>query len=131
MGQPAKKFEDLIVWQKAHGLVLGVYRLTAKFPSNELYGLTSQMRRAAVSIPANIAEGFGRRSDVEKARFYNIAHGSLEEVRCYLLLARDLKYGETASLSDQLQEVSRLLESYARAVRANATNSSNNKPRNA
>ncbi len=122
MNQPAKKFEDLIVWQKAHALVLNVYRLTARFPNNELYGLTSQMRRAAVSIPANIAEGFGRRGDLEKARFYIIAHSSLEEVRYYLMLARDLAYGEPASLFDQLQEVSRILDAYTRSVRTTAEN---------
>ena len=112
MHKPAKTFEELIVWQKAHGLVLSDYRMTGEFPKSELYGLTSQMHRAAVSIPANIAEGFGRRGSVEKARFYNIAHSSLEEVRYYLILSRDLEYGEPAAISEQLQEVSRLLDAY-------------------
>ena len=75
---PAKRFEDLVVWRKAHRFVLGVYRLSNGFPKSETYGLTSQIRRAAVSIPANIAEGFKWRTRPEKIRFMNIAQGSLE-----------------------------------------------------
>lgn len=73
--EPAQSFEDLIVWQRAHSFVLEVYRLTDGFPKHELYGLTSQLRRAAVSIPANIAEGFRKQGNADKARFYNIAQG--------------------------------------------------------
>ena len=80
----AHSFRDLVVWQKAHEFVLGVYRLTESFPDREKFGLSHQMRRAAVSIAANIAEGFGKRSQAEKARFLNIAEGSLEECRYYL-----------------------------------------------
>jgi len=83
----------LVVWQKAHLFVLAVYRLTAGFPKQETYGLTSQMRRAAVSIAANIAEGFRRRGKADKARFMNIAEGSIEECRYYLILASDLGMG--------------------------------------
>jgi four helix bundle protein len=72
----AKSFQDLLVWQKSHQLVLDVYRISAKLPKEEVYGLTSQIRRAAMSIPANIAEGFKRKSNKDKARFYNIAEGS-------------------------------------------------------
>ena len=90
---PARSFEDLIVWQKAHQLVLSVYRLTESFPAKEMYGLTSQFRRAAVSVPANIAEGFKKRGKPDKARFLNIAQGSLEECRYYLILVSDLNYG--------------------------------------
>ena len=71
--EPAKTFEDLIVWQKAHSLVLDVYRMTRQFPREETYGLTSQLRRAAVSVPANIAEGFKKRGRADKARLMNVA----------------------------------------------------------
>lgn len=74
---PAKRFEELKVWQKAHALVLRVYQYSAGFPKSELYGLASQIRRAAVSVPANIAEGFKRRGRPDKVRFLNIAQGSL------------------------------------------------------
>lgn len=99
-----------------HAFVLAIYRVTATFPKHETYGVVSQMRRAAVSIPANIAEGFKKRSRADKARFMNIAQGSLEESRYYLILARDLGYGDTAPLMISLEEVSRLLESYTRAI---------------
>jgi four helix bundle protein len=81
-----------------------------------LYGLTSQLRRAAVSIPANIAEGFKKTGQPDKARFMNIAHGSLEECRYYLILISDLGYGDTQQLNQTLEEVSRLLTSYTKAV---------------
>ena len=95
--QPAKTFQDLIVWQKAHALTLAVYRYSAGFPKSETYGLCAQIRRAAVSVPANVAEGFKRRSKGDKARFLNIAQGSLEEVRYFLILSRDLQYGDCRS----------------------------------
>jgi four helix bundle protein len=115
---PAKSFEQLIVWQKAHQFVLGIYRLTDNFPRTEIYGLTSQLRRAAVSIPANIAEGFKKRGRADKVRFLNIAQGSLEECRYYLILAKDLNYGDTAQLQPKLEEVSKLLEAYAAKILA-------------
>ena len=77
----AKTFQDLIVWQKAHQFVLAIYTVTKKFPPDERFGLISQIRRASVSIPANIAEGFSKKTKPDKARFYNIAKSSLEEVR--------------------------------------------------
>ncbi len=113
---PARCFEDLIVWQKAHQFVLAVYRFTESFPKAELYGLTSQLRCAAVSIPANIAEGFKKKGRADKARFMNIAQGSLEESRYYLILSRDLGYGDSSGLSSQLEEVSKLLEAYSSAI---------------
>jgi four helix bundle protein len=113
---PAKSFQDLIVWQKAHQFVLDVYRLTEKFPKSEIYGLTAQLRRAAVSVPANIAEGFKKRGKADKARLMNIAQGSLEECRYYLILAHDLHYGDTTTLQIQLEEVSKLLEAYITAI---------------
>lgn len=107
-----------MVWQKAHEFVLDVYGFTACFPEREKYGLAHQMRRAAVSIPANIAEGFGKRSRAEKARFLNIAEGSVKECRYYLILAHDLGYGETESLIHTLEDASRLLNAYARTILA-------------
>ena len=114
---PARNFQDLIVWQKAHQFVLGVYRLSKSFPREELYGLTSQFRRAAISVPANVAEGFKKRGRADKVRFMNIAEGSLEECRYYLILTEDLGYGSTANLRDQLEAVSKLLGSYSTAIR--------------
>jgi four helix bundle protein len=113
---PARTFEDLIVWQKAHAWVLAAYRFSENFSQKELYGLTSQLRRAAVSIPANIAEGFKKTGVADKRRFMNTAQGSLEECRYYMILTRDLGYGETNELMNQLEEVSRLLNAYARAI---------------
>ena len=112
----ARSFRDLLVWRKAHEFVLAVYTFTAGFPKQETYGLASQMRRAAVSIPANIAEGFRRRGKVDKARFMNLAEGSLEECSYYLILAQDLKYGDTYKLATAAEEISRLLSAYAAAI---------------
>ena len=114
----AQSFRDLTVWPTAHEFVLAIYHLTESFPDREKYGLAHQMRRAAVSIPANIAEGFGKRSKAEKSRFLNIAEGSLEECRYYLILAQDFGYGETQSLMNTLEQVSRLLNGYTRAILA-------------
>jgi len=113
---PAKTFRDLVVWQKAHGFTLEVYSLTAMFPKHELFGLTAQMRKAAVSVPANIAEGFRKRGRADKARFMNIAEGSVEESRYYLLLASDLGYGQTGALLELLEEISRMLNAYTKAL---------------
>ena len=113
---PARTFQDLIVWQKAHAWVLAVYRFTDSFPAKEVYSLTSQFRRSAVSIPANIAEGFKKAGVADKKRFMNIAQGSLEESRYYLILARDLGYGDTTLLIQNLEEISRLLHAYAKAI---------------
>ena len=119
--KPARTFQDLLVWQKAHQFVLEVYTFTAVFPKPETYGLSLQMRRAAVSIPANIAEGFRRRGKADKARFMNMAEGSVEECRYFLILAKDLGYGDTARLSTILEEVSRLLSAYAAAILTSAS----------
>jgi four helix bundle protein len=113
---PAKTFEDLVVWQKAHQLVLAVYSLSRAFPRSETYGLTSQFRRAAVSIAANIAEGFRKRGKAGKLRFLNMAQGSIEESRYYLILARDLQYGGVSELRKSLEEVSKLREAYSQAI---------------
>ena len=114
--EPAKDFQDLIVWQRAHQFVLSTYRYSESFPKSELYGLTSQARRAAVSIPANIAEGFKKKTKPDKIRFLNIAQGSLEECRYYLILSRDLGYEDTTQLMTQLIEVSKLLQSYLSSI---------------
>jgi four helix bundle protein len=90
MGEPAKTFEDLLVWQKAHLFVLAVYRLSGTFPKYEIYGLSLQFRRAAVSIAANIAEGFRKRSKADKIRFLNIAQGSVEECADITLFLRKI-----------------------------------------
>src|SRR5882724_9512030 len=116
---PARTFRDLIVWQKAHAFVLRAYKLSKSFPRDEVYGLTSQFRRAAVSIAANIVEGFKKKGQHDKARFLNIAQGSLEECRYYLILITDLKYGDTSEINEQLEEVSRLLTAYTNAVVSN------------
>ncbi len=111
-----RTFRDLIVWRRAHEFVVGTYRYTSTFPKGETYGLALQMRRAAVSIPANIAEGFKRRGKADKARCMNIAEASLEESRYYLILATDLDYGKTDILMNSLEEASKLLHSYAHAI---------------
>jgi four helix bundle protein len=119
-GKPASSFKDLTVWPKSHAVALAVYRVTAKFPRTEQYGLTAQMRDAAVSVPANIAEGFRRAGPADKARFLNIAQGSLEEVRYYCLLARDLGYPVAEDLAADVDEVGRLLDAYRRKIVSSA-----------
>jgi four helix bundle protein len=114
----ARSFRDLVVWRQAHAFVLAVYRFTAPFPRQETYGLSVQMRRAAISIAANVAEGFAKRTKPEKARYLNIAEGSVEESRYYLILAQDLGYGDTQALASSLDEASRLLNAYVRAILA-------------
>jgi len=114
--QPARNFQELIVWQKAHQFVLSVYRISKSFPREDVYGLTSQFRRAAISVPANIAEGFKKKGRLDKVRFMNIAQGSLEECRYYLILSNDLEYANTMKLMLQLEEVSKLLFSYSAAM---------------
>jgi four helix bundle protein len=116
MRAPAKHFQELVVWQKAHELVLAVYRLTKEFPKEETYGLISQFRRSAVSVPANIAEGFKKRGRNDKARFLNIAQGSLEETRYYLILAKDLNYGTCKTAEEMIVQVSKLLEAYISTI---------------
>jgi four helix bundle protein len=116
--QKAKTFRDLIVWRKAHELVIEIYRLTPAFPKSEMFGLAQQIRRAAVSIPANIAEGFVRRGKADKVRSMNIAESSLEECRYYLILVPDLGYGQTDRLITTIEEVSKMLNAYERAILA-------------
>ena len=119
--QPASRFEELLVWQKSHALALRVYKLTKTVPRHELFGLTSPMRRAAVSVPANIAEAFSKRSRPDKARVMNISQASLEELRYYFILARDLDYVPSDTHSNDLDEVARLLGAYVRALLAHSS----------
>jgi four helix bundle protein len=106
----ASSFRDLEVWREAHKLVLLVYKATEGFPTAEQFGLRSQIRRAAVSVPANIVEGFKRQGWQEKIRFYNIAEASLEELKYFLILAHDLAYiREIDPLEAQAATVGRLL----------------------
>jgi four helix bundle protein len=114
--EKAKSFRDLIVWQKAHQFVLDVYKYSDLFPKKEMYSLTNQMRRSAISIPANIAEGFKKKGKADKSRYLNIAQGSLEETRYYLILANDLGYGNSDALMEKIDEVSRILSSYLFAL---------------
>ena len=114
-----KDFKELKVWHKAYDLSLAIYEASRCFPREEMYGLTSQLRRAAVSIGANIAEGCGRRSDGELVRFFQIARGSSSEVEHHLLLARDLKFLQAATHQDiekKLQEVQRMLTSLVSSI---------------
>jgi four helix bundle protein len=114
-----KDFKDLRVWTKAHSLTLGIYKATRGFPREELFGLTSQMRRSASSIGANIAEGSGRRSDGELTRFLHIARGSAAELEYHLLLARDLELLSDIThslLVKQTDEVQRMLTSLIQQV---------------
>jgi four helix bundle protein len=115
----AKSFEHLLVWQKSHAYVLDLYKMTESFPKSELFGLTAQMRRAAISVSANIAEGFKKRTPREKNRVLNIAQGSLEESQYYLILTDDLRYTDTSAYRPRLDEISKMLEAYMRAIEKN------------
>ncbi len=115
----AKSFEDVEIWKKSHAFILQIYRLTENFPKHELFNLTSQLLRAAVSIPANFAEGFRKTGVPDKLRFYNISQGSLEECRYYLILVKDLNYGDVHQLKLDLEEISKMLVSYMQKIRSN------------
>lgn len=111
----AKTFQDVRAWQLAYQLVLEVYRITAKFPNAEIFGLTSQLRRAMVSVTLNIAEGFKRTSRAERLRFYNMAATSLEEVKCAIMLSRDLHFltpEEYAGVYGRIDECGRVLHGW-------------------
>jgi four helix bundle protein len=115
----AKTFEDLVVWQKAHDLVINIYKMTKLYPSEEKFGLTSQMRRSAVSVPANIAEGFAKRGIKDKCNFYNIAQGSLEELKYYLILSKDLGYLKAYdNLMSEAEGIGKLLNRLWSALRS-------------
>ena len=112
-------FEHVYAWQKAHEFTILVYQVTRVFPKEELFGLTSQFRRAAVSIEANIAEGYKKLGKSDKLRFLNISEGSLAECRNYIILARDLDYineSEYIQLYDSIEETSKLLTAYCKGI---------------
>jgi four helix bundle protein len=116
-----RDFRQLKVWAKAHQLALDVYKATSKFPKGELYGLTSQIRRASISIPSNIAEGCGRNSDPDFARFLQIAMGSASETEYQLLLSKDLEFMSKEhyeTLHNEVEEVKRMLASLLKTVRS-------------
>jgi four helix bundle protein len=116
-----KDFKKLKVWQKAHCLTLDVYQASATFPREELYGLTSQIRRSCLSIPSNIAEGCGRGSDTDFARFLQISMGSSSEVEYLLILSRDLKIlrnDDYETLSDDVIQIKRMLTSLIKTLRS-------------
>jgi four helix bundle protein len=118
--EKTRTFEDLDMWKKAHDFVLNVYKITENFPKTEVYGLTSQFRRASVSIAANIAEGYKKKGKADKLRFYNIAQGSLEECRYFIILSRDLKYihdSEFTLLNESIKHASFLLNNYMNAFK--------------
>lgn len=114
---PAKTYRDLIVWQSAHSFVMEVYAVTKLFPKDELFGLTSQLRRAAVSVPSNIVEGFGRWKTPDKLRFYNIAEASLHEADYQLYLAQELQYADTQKAQNLALDTKRLLASFIKSIR--------------
>jgi len=116
-----RAFRDLKVWQKSHQITLAIYKITATFPREELFGLTSQMRRASASVPANIAEGCGRNSESDFARFLTIAMGSASELEYHLLLSRDLSLlgeDEYVQISTDLEEVKRMLTGFIQKLKA-------------
>ena len=115
-------FENIKAWQHAHTFVLSVYNITKHFPDDEKFGLTSQFRRAAISIEANIAEGYKKISKADKLRFFNIAQGSIEECRDYIILSRDLSYineKELTILYNNIETTSKLLNGYCRGILEN------------
>jgi four helix bundle protein len=121
-----QKFQDLIVWQKAHQLVLGVYKETKTFPKEEIYGITSQIRRSAASVAANIVEGYRKKGLRDKIRFLNISEGSIDETKYFLILSKDLELITTDSYEkwyNLADEVSKPLKAYSNAI-ANNSNSS-------
>lgn len=117
--EKSNSFQQLLVWQKAHKFVLQVYKQTEFFPKTELYGLTSQYRRAAVSVAANIAEGYKKKDYKNKINFLNISQSSLEECKYYIILARDLNYYFDETLEPLSDEVAKLLNSYIKAIAIN------------
>ena len=121
---PLKKFADLDLWKVAHQLSLTVYRLTCRFPKHEAYGLTSQMRRCAVSVPSNVAEGWGRRSTKDFLRHLAIANGSLEELRYFLILARDLDYcsnDDIAALNADVDRIGAMITALEKSLQKRLT----------
>lgn len=121
MQNKLQSFTDLTVWREAHVLVLLVYKITSDFPKEELFGITNQMRRAAVSITSNIAEGFSRQSYKEKTQFYSVSHGSLTELESQLLIAKDLGYiqnNDCEKIFPQVLSVHKLLNAIIKKTKS-------------
>jgi four helix bundle protein len=119
MDTKIRSFKDLQAWQRAHDLAIQTYVLTKKFPKEELFGIVNQMRRAAVSVPSNIAEGFSRNSSKEKSQFYAISKGSLTELESQFLIARDLGYISTQEFADidsKIDRVGKIITGLAKTV---------------
>jgi four helix bundle protein len=112
------KYRNLIVWQRAHELALKIYQLTEDFPKKETFGITAQLRRAALSVPANIVEGYGRRTKTELSRFIDIARGSLAETEYLLEFSRELGYIKTeiSQIQSLIEEVSKLLWNFQKGL---------------
>ncbi len=120
--EKTKTFKELIVWQKSHKLVLEIYKVTKSYPKEEVYSLTNQIRRASVSIAANIAEGYKKKTKASKLNFLNISEGSLEEVKYYIILSKDLEFiseKEFNQLESITEEVGRLISGYSSAISKN------------
>ena len=115
--EPLRRFEQLEVWQSAHAWVKAIYRLTRHFPRDERFGITSQLRRAASSVPLNIVEGFHRNGLRDKLKYYNTASASLQEGRYALILSHELEFGETIQLQDDSEEIARLLNGLIASTR--------------
>ena len=114
-----KNYKELNVWQKSYELCLEIYRLTAKFPNDERYGLTSQIRRSAVSIPSNIAEGYGRKTTVDYIRMLYISYGSICELETQILLAGDLSFieqGELGTVKKEISQIERMLKALIKSL---------------
>ncbi|MDR0565473.1 MAG: four helix bundle protein [Prevotellaceae bacterium] len=125
--EKTKSFEELIVWQKSYSFTIAVYQHTKNFPKEERYGITSQLRSAATSVPANITEGYKRLGKADKLRFFNYAEASLDECKFFIRLSFDLEYLDIAAKTDldsRSEEIGRLLTAYCKSIR----NASNNDP---
>ena len=125
MSEKLKNYKDLKVWQRSYQLCLEVYKITKEFPDEEKYGLTSQLRRAAVSVPSNISEGYGRKTTPEYIQFLYIAYGSICEMETQILLSGDLGYistGKLAMLNEGIQEVERMLKALIRSLEKKHSN---------
>jgi len=120
-----KNYKELKVWQKAYELCLEIYRITAKFPKEERYGLTSQIRRSVVSIPSNIAEGYGRKTTLDYIRMLYISYGSVCELETQILLAGDLDFiekGEKGTLKKSISEIERMLKALIKSLEKKTLN---------
>ncbi len=120
MEEKMKSFEDLNVWQISHNLVLKIYNFSKNFPKDEIYGLTLQIRKTAVSVPANIAEGFGRINPKEMIHFYNISLGSISELKYFIILIRDLNFIDKETfedLNEKCSSITKMLQKFIKSIK--------------